>query len=66
MPIRAKHRMRYICTYVFVIDTGPRASRSIDNTSLHAMLGQVREPVKYLRIVCRKGSERDCTRPDER
>ena len=37
MPVRAKHRMRYVHTYVFVIDTDPRASRSINNTSLHAI-----------------------------
>jgi hypothetical protein len=61
MAVRAKNEIR---TYIFVIDTDPRASRSKDNTSLHVP-GQVREPLKYFGIICRNGSESDCTRPDE-
>jgi hypothetical protein len=37
MPARAKHRLRYTRTYIFVIDSDPRASRSIHNTSLHTI-----------------------------
>jgi hypothetical protein len=39
MAFRGTHRMRYVHTYIFVIgiDSDARASRSIDNTSLHAI-----------------------------
>jgi hypothetical protein len=37
VAVRAKHRMRYVRTYIFVIDTNPRASRSKDNASLHTI-----------------------------
>jgi hypothetical protein len=39
MAVRGTHRMRHVNTYIFVIDTDSdaRASRSIDNTSLHAI-----------------------------
>jgi hypothetical protein len=37
MPVRAKHIMRYVRTYILAIDANPRASRSIDNISRHAI-----------------------------
>ncbi|KAG2744979.1 hypothetical protein P692DRAFT_20743680, partial [Suillus brevipes Sb2] len=40
MTVRAKHRMRYARTYIFVIGTDPRTNY---------VLGQVREPMKYLK-----------------
>ncbi|KIK32602.1 hypothetical protein CY34DRAFT_138214 [Suillus luteus UH-Slu-Lm8-n1] len=70
MAVRGTHITRYVHTYIFVIDTNPRASRSIVYRQYIAsrdyVLGQVREPVKSFRIVCRRGSKSDCTRPDER
>jgi hypothetical protein len=51
--------MRYVRTYIFVTATDPRASRSKDDTSLHAITCWAREPVKYFGIICRSGSESD-------
>ncbi|KAG2742197.1 hypothetical protein P692DRAFT_20839471, partial [Suillus brevipes Sb2] len=65
MAVRGKHSMRYVRTYIFVIDTDPRAQQ-IDRkhiASRNYLLG-VREPVKYFVIFCRSRSESDCTRPD--
>jgi hypothetical protein len=64
MAARAKHRMRYVHMYS---SSTPTLGQSIERQRIASrdyLLGQVREPVTYFGIDCRRGSEGDCTRPD--